>query len=100
VGLDTPVFDKSAKSDIESLHVEIGRQDKYFCEYISGCLMTTKSISTSQKFLRTSEVADLLLVSNRTVQRWADKNIIKAKVLPSGHRRFDEKEINKMKRGQ
>jgi excisionase family DNA binding protein len=52
------------------------------------------------KLLRTSEVADLLLVSNRTIQRWADKNIIKAKVLPSGHRRFDEKEINKIKRGQ
>jgi len=52
------------------------------------------------KLLRTSEVADLLLVSNRTIQRWADKNIIKAKVLPSGHRRFDEKEINKLTRGQ
>jgi excisionase family DNA binding protein len=52
------------------------------------------------KLLRTSEVADLLLVSNRTIQRWADKSLIKAIKLPSGHRRFDEREINKMKRGQ
>ena len=37
--------------------------------------------------------------SERTVRRWADKKIIKAKVLPSGHRRFDEKEINKIKQG-
>jgi len=29
------------------------------------------------KLLRTGEVADLLLVSNRTIQRWADKQIIK-----------------------
>jgi excisionase family DNA binding protein len=80
VGLDTPRFDKSAKSDIHFRYV--------------------KTKKRKNKLLRTSEVADLLLVSNRTIQRWADKNIIKAKVLPSGHRRFDEKEINKMKRGQ
>jgi excisionase family DNA binding protein len=79
--------------------VEIGRQDKYFCEYISGCLMTTKSISTNQN-LKTSDVAKQLQVSARTIQRWADKQIIKATVLPSGHRRFDEAEIKKMKRGQ
>jgi len=52
------------------------------------------------KLLRTSEVADLLLVSNRTIQRWADKSIIKAIKLPSGHRRFDAKEVDKIKRGQ
>jgi len=52
------------------------------------------------KLLRTSEVADLLLVSNRTIQRWADKKLIKSTKLPSGQRRFDEKEINKIKRGQ
>jgi len=49
------------------------------------------------KLLRTGEVADLLKVSERTVRRWANKQIIKAKVLPSGHRRFDETEINKLK---
>lgn len=63
-----------------------------------GCLMTTKSIPTNQ-MLKTSEVAKQLHVSERTVRRWADKKIIKAKVLPSGHRRFDEKEINKIKQG-
>jgi excisionase family DNA binding protein len=52
------------------------------------------------KLLRTSEVADLLLVSNRTIQRWADKSIIKAITLPSGHRRFDVKEVDKINRGQ
>jgi excisionase family DNA binding protein len=50
--------------------------------------------------LRTSDVAKELKVSARTIQRWADKQIIKATVLPSGHRRFDETEINKLKRGQ
>jgi excisionase family DNA binding protein len=51
------------------------------------------------QMLKTSEVAKQLHVSERTVRRWADKKIIKAKVLPSGHRRFDEKEINKIKQG-
>jgi excisionase family DNA binding protein len=50
------------------------------------------------KLLRTSEVADLLLVSNRTIQRWADKKLIKAITLPSGHRRFEEQTIKEMKR--
>jgi excisionase family DNA binding protein len=51
------------------------------------------------QMLKTSQVALLLHVSERTVRRWADNKIIKAKVLPSGHRRFDEKEINKIKQG-
>jgi len=50
--------------------------------------------------LKTSDVAKQLKVSARTIQRWADKKIIKATVLPSGHRRFDEIEINKLTRGQ
>jgi len=61
--------------------------------------MTTKSISTKQN-LKTSDVAKQLKVSARTIQRWADKKIIKATVLPSGHRRFDETEINKIKQGE
>lgn len=56
--------------------------------------MTTKLIST---YLKVSDVAKQLGVSSRTVQRWADKKIIKAVVLPSGHRRFDESEIKKIK---
>ena len=52
------------------------------------------------KLLKTSEVAHLLSVSNRTVQRWADKKIIKAIVLPSKHRRFEESEIKNIKRGK
>lgn len=47
--------------------------------------------------LKVSDVAKQLGVSSRTVQRWADKKIIKAVVLPSGHRRFDESEIKKIK---
>lgn len=50
--------------------------------------------------LKTGEVAKRLNVSERTIRRWADKQIIKAKVLPSGHRRFDELEITRIKRGQ
>jgi DNA-binding transcriptional MerR regulator len=52
------------------------------------------------QMLKTSQVALMLHVSERTVRRWADNKIIKAKVLPSGHRRFDEKEINKIKQGE
>lgn len=52
------------------------------------------------KLLTTSEVAEQLSVSSRTIQRWADKKIIKAIVLPSKHRRFDQEEINKIKRGK
>jgi excisionase family DNA binding protein len=50
--------------------------------------------------LKTSDVAKQLKVSSRTIQRWADKKIIKATVLPSGHRRFDETEVNKIKQGE
>jgi len=50
--------------------------------------------------LKTSDVAKQLKVSARTIQRWADKKIIKATVLPSGHRRFDETEVNKIKQGE
>jgi len=57
-------------------------------------------ISVMGQMLKTSEVALLLHVSERTVRRWADNKIIKAKVLPSGHRRFDEKEIIKIKQGE
>ena len=53
-----------------------------------------------QKLLKTGEVADLLSVSNRTIQRWSDKKIIKTIILPSGHRRFEQEEINKIKRGK
>lgn len=56
--------------------------------------MTTKLVST---YLKVSDVAKQLGVSSRTIQRWADKKIIKAVVLPSGHRRFDEAEIKKIK---
>lgn len=59
--------------------------------------MTTKSTSS---LLTTKQVAEQLSVSNRTVQRWADKKIIKAVVLPSKHRRFEQSEINKIKRGK
>lgn len=47
--------------------------------------------------LKVSDVAKQLGVSTRTVQRWSDKKIIKAIILPSGHRRFDESEIQKIK---
>lgn len=47
--------------------------------------------------LKVSDVAKELGVCNRTVQRWADKKIIKAIILPSGHRRFDAAEIKKIK---
>lgn len=63
-------------------------------------LKTELQFLVSNKLLKTSEVAHLLSVSNRTVQRWADKKIIKAIVLPSKHRRFDEVEVNKIKRGK
>jgi len=63
--------------------------------------LTSQPTQTYNDFmLKTSDVAKQLKVSARTIQRWADKKIIKATVLPSGHRRFDETEINKLTRGQ
>jgi excisionase family DNA binding protein len=59
-----------------------------------------KVLMSITKLLRTGEVADLLLVSNRTIQRWADKKLIKSITLPSGHRRFEEQTIKEMKRGK
>jgi excisionase family DNA binding protein len=59
-----------------------------------------KVLMSITKLLRTGEVADLLLVSNRTIQRWADKKLIKSIKLPSGHRRFEEQTIKEMKRGK
>ena len=62
--------------------------------------MNLVQLKLMHKLLRTGEVADLLLVSNRTIQRWADKKLIKSIVLPSGHRRFEEQTIKEMKRGK
>jgi excisionase family DNA binding protein len=59
-----------------------------------------KVLMSITKLLRTGEVADLLLVSNRTIQRWADKKLIKSITLPSGHRRYEEQTIKEMKRGK
>ena len=65
--------------------------------YLLTCRPYRPYDSSMSYTLKTSQVAKQLSVSERTVRRWADKQIIKTKVLPSGHRRFDETEINKLK---
>ena len=47
------------------------------------------------KLLTISEAAKRLGVHVRTLRAWADKGLVPYVKLPSGHRRFDEAEIEK-----
>lgn len=49
-----------------------------------------------KEWLTTAEVASLLGVSVWTVTRWAKSGKLPAMKLPSGHRRFDRAEIEKL----
>ncbi len=43
--------------------------------------------------LSVSQVSDFCGVSAGTVRRWADTGILRAHRLPSGYRRFDERDV-------
>jgi excisionase family DNA binding protein len=45
------------------------------------------------KLLTPNEVAELLMVSPTTVRFWAQKDAIKAKTTPGGHRRFKMQDV-------
>lgn len=60
--------------------------------------------ATQPRFLRTSDVATLFQVSERTVAEWARRGRIPAVRTPGGHRRYPAKEIrsllNQMQQGE
>ena len=51
------------------------------------------SLSDPEKYLTPNEVAELLMVSPTTVRFWAQKDAIKAKTTPGGHRRFKLEDV-------
>lgn len=46
------------------------------------------------RLLRSSEVAEQLGVDRRTVARWTDRGLVPAVVLPSGHRRYRQVDVD------
>jgi excisionase family DNA binding protein len=45
-----------------------------------------------------TEAAKRLGVHQNTLRQWTDKGIVKAVMLPSGHRRYQQQEIERMRR--
>ena len=48
------------------------------------------------EYLLISDAAEILGVSDQTIRRWITKGYIKCITLPSGHRRFDRKEVERL----
>jgi excisionase family DNA binding protein len=55
--------------------------------------LSFESQATSQKYLRTGEVAELLEVSPKTIARWAKEGKLPFLNTLGGHRRYPETEI-------
>jgi excisionase family DNA binding protein len=55
-----------------------------------------KSASTYPSYLRTSEVAEILSVSPKTVSRWAKEGKLPFLKTLGGHRRYPEAEIREL----
>lgn len=71
----------------------------------TSCMMvhmteTTDRDGNASTLLRPREVADMLHVHPRTLQRMADRGDITAVVLPSGHRRYRHDEIHRIINGR
>lgn len=58
-----------------------------------------EKMQSSEKFLRTSEVARLLHVSPKTVSRWAKEGRLPHLSTLGGHRRFPASEVEKLLKG-
>lgn len=52
------------------------------------------AIGGGERLLRSSEVAEQLGVDRRTVARWTDRGLVPAVVLPSGHRRYRQVDVD------
>ena len=52
----------------------------------------------TEKLLTVAQVAKLLGVHVNTVRNWADKGLIKVVMLPSGYRRFEPAEIERLRK--
>lgn len=48
------------------------------------------------EYLLISDAAEILGVSGQTLRRWIKKGYIECITLPSGHRRFDRKEVERV----
>ena len=53
---------------------------------------------TEPRLLKITEAAKRLGVHQNTLRQWTDKGIVKAVMLPSGHRRYTRQEIERMRR--
>lgn len=52
----------------------------------------------AEKLLTVAQAAKLLGVHANTIRNWADKGLIKVVVLPSGYRRFEAAEIERLRK--
>jgi excisionase family DNA binding protein len=57
------------------------------------------AIGGGERLLRSSEVAEQLGVDRRTVARWTDRGLVPAVVLPSGHRRYRQVDVDAVPEG-
>jgi excisionase family DNA binding protein len=55
--------------------------------------------TTSPSYLRTTQVADILHVSPKTVSRWAKEGRLPFLKTLGGHRRYPEAEIRELAQG-
>jgi excisionase family DNA binding protein len=58
-----------------------------------------KAVPTSPSYLRTTQVADILHVSPKTVSRWAKEGRLPFLKTLGGHRRYPEAEIRDLAEG-
>lgn len=56
--------------------------------------------SDTPRLLTPGEVAELLRVEPKTVNRWAIEGRIPAVILPGGHRRFREDQVRELLMGE
>ena len=61
-------------------------------------MIAVKEGAMPGKLLTVAQAAKLLGVHANTVRAWADKGLIKVVLLPSGYRRFEPAEIERMRK--
>ena len=63
--------------------------------------MPRRSLTPPQPLLTKAQVAELLNVSTRTVDRWTDQGLLPAVKMPSGHAvRYRREDVDAIMRGQ
>jgi len=59
---------------------------------------TTTGPGRAVKLIGTCEAARILGVHRNTIRQWAENGILRARVLPTGARRFDRDEVQRVRR--